>query len=394
MRPDTREIIFGRFWSDISSMMLIGKLRRNGFKWTARRVVREFIKPTTKVGQCFKPISPFLYYVVSKPLNYILSKNKNVSSDTLYFFYDLEVEPITYDFVWALCVANAKRKELGLKVLHVVLVPGELDGLRREAPEYDMVIDQDSRRWRVNAILLSSIRLISCQYGITFCASRKDAEFIRTKQACFIYPSKYNVTFPVPYEPELAVVYGQSCMALSADSQSKKYVSSWLKDKSNNRKVIVITLRQYAYTPERNSNIDAWARFAKELDKDIFFVVFISDLELSLQDIPTQLKDFAFFNQACWNLNLRAALYELAYINLGVNTGPMVLCWFNAACRYITFKTAVKNVPEVPLNMLTDKGFVPGLNPAFTNQFQKWVWKDDSFNTIKEEFKLLCDIIG
>lgn len=377
-------------------MYILEKLQNYGVKWFLRRVMRESMQPTTRWGQYFKPFAPWLYYALNKPIHFVQARRhlKESSKDTLYFFYDLEVEPITYDFVWALSVANAEREARNLSTLHVVFVPGTVMGFRKELPAYAKVIDHDARLWRVDAILLPSLQLLPCPYGMTFCATRIDAIQLLEKQAKSVYPTKYNVTFPVPYAPEQAVAFGQSCMALRATHQAKAYVYEWLQRYSNDKKLIVITLREYDYTLERNSNIDAWVRFANELNTDQFFIVFVPDTEQAMRDMHQELQAFHTFMPACWNLGLRAALYELAFLNLGVNTGPMSLCWFNARCRYITFKTAVKNVPEIPLEMITSKGFVPGENPAFCNRFQKWVWEEDEYEVISREFELMCQALN
>lgn len=377
-------------------MHAIGKLQSHGLKWFMRRMVRELIRPTTRLGQYFKPMSSFYYFCVSKPIHFLIAsaKGQNTSSkSTLYFFYDFEVEPITYDFVWALCVANAKREEFGLLFLQVILVPGSVQGLRKETLEYEQVMSYDMRMWRVYSILLASIKLLSCSCGITLCNTREEATLILKNQAGVVYPKQYNTTFPIPYEPELAVVYRQAVMSLRADNQAKAYVTGWLKQQAGNKKVLVITLRQYAHMPERNSNLAAWGRFANYVDKERFFVVFVPDTEEALQDVPQELNGVVFFHPACWNIGLRAALYELAYLNLGVNTGPMSLCWFNARCRYITFKAIVKNRPDT-LAMIKEKGFIPDSNPAFANAFQKWVWAEDDFDTIVSEFEQMCHMLA
>lgn len=371
-------------------------MRDYGIKWMVRRVVRELIRPTTRFRSYIMPFSALFYHGVSRPLSFLstLVVKNNHANDTLYFFYDFEVEPVTYDFVWALSVANAKREELGLSHLHVVLVPGSYGGLRKELVDYESQVPHEARLWRLHAMILTSVKLLPLSCGVTLCSSRAQASLIRAREAKHIYPSSYNVAFPIPHAPELAAIYGPMVCALRADKQAKRYVMDWLHHHAKQRKTIVVTLRNYTYTPERNSNVQAWIRFANGLDKQKYFVVFIADTEQALHPVSDELRELTFFNEACWNLNLRMAIYELAYLNLGVNTGPMALCWFNAACRYITFKAAVKNVPAVPLRMITDKGFTPHQNAPFAGNFQKWVWEDDDFDIIIEEFEHMCKRIG
>lgn len=374
-------------------MYLIQKLQEHGLMWFVRRAVSELVKPTTSLGKYFRPFSSLIYVTISKPINYFSSFRFTAkkSKSSLYFFYDLDIEPITYDFVWALCIANAKREELGLTSLHVVFVPGKVQGLRKESSDYERAVSSDARHWRIYSILIPALKLLPCKFGITFCTSREDARFIRQKQAKFVYPDKYNVTFPIPYAPEQAMQYYQNMLPLRADNQALSYVSEWLNQHAPHKKTIVITLRQYAFAPDRNSNMNAWAKFAKTLDSNEFFVVFVPDMDQALNEQPKGLSEFHFFTPACWNLNLRAALYESAYLNLGVNTGPMALCWLNARCNYITFKAFSTTVPQASMEVMIDRGFIPSENPKFATPFQKWVWQEDDFEIILEEFKWMCD---
>lgn len=376
-------------------MYILGKLKEHGWLWVMRRTVREFASPTTLVGKRLKAWSSVIYLLINKPINFVctLVSSSSKLKDSLYFFYDFEVEPITYDFAWSLCIANARREELGLSYLRIVFVPGTEQGLRKESAEYEQLVGHDARSWRIYSMLLPVIKLLPCPSSILFCATRNEAVLIRERQARFVYPEKYNVTFPVPSAPEKAIYYQQKIMSLRADNQALQYVSGWLSQHAPAKKVIVITLRQYTYTPERNSNLKAWAQFANELDKEKFFITFVPDTEQALSEIPDELKNYQLFYPACWNLNMRAALYELAYLNLGVNNGPMALCWLNPRCRYITFKLNVKNLVQAPIEGLIDRGIVPNETPCFTNAFQKWIWADDDFDVILREFWTMCNFL-
>lgn len=375
-------------------MDLIRKFKEQGFGWFLRRMVRELINPTLIASRYIKPFSFLAHFLVTK-INFLYSFRKNdiSSMESLYFFYDFEVEPITYDFAWALCIANAKREELGLNYLRIIFVPGMTAGLRRESEAYEQVVNQDARNWRIYSILLPITRQLTCHYGVTFCATRHEAMLIRENEAQFFYPEKYSVMFPIPYSPKQAMQYYKNMLSLKADNKSLEYIFEWKQKNAGDKKLIVITLRQYAYLPERNSNISAWAQFANKVNKKDFFIVFVPDTEQALQNVPEELKDFNFFQPACWNLTIRSALYELAYLNLGVNTGPMSLCWFNQRCAYITFKTIVENVPSASLEVMVDRGFIQGQSPKFTTSFQRWVWEEDNFDIIFDEFRLMCEVL-
>lgn len=362
-----------------------------------RRCVREFLNPTTSWGKYIRPAGFFIYYFISKPVNFFYTRRQTadkLAKNSLYFFYDFDVEPVTYDFAWALCIANAKREALGLDSLKIIFVPGKLKGLRKETAEYEAVVNPHARRWRIYNILLPIIKLLPCPTNVTLCLSREEAALIRKTPCGAIYPEKYTVAFPVPYMPIEAMHYFKQFKSLQADPQALEYISQWLLQKGKGRKLIVITLRQYAYATARNSNNNAWVQFAESLKEDEYFVVFIADTEQSLQELPAIFAGQHFFQPASWNLLLRSALYELAYLNLGVNTGAMSLCWLNASCRYITFKTVTQTVAQTSLEVMVKKGYVPGENPRFAGCLQKWVWDDDNLSTIVKEFAQMSELIA
>lgn len=376
--------------SIVRAKMVFYKLKENGFFWSIRRVVRELTLPTTSLGKWLKPWFFFVHHLMSKPVNFLYTRTfRDTKEDSLYFFYDFEVEPITYDFVWALCIANARRDEMGLSGLKVVFVPGFEIGLRKESFEYEQAVSRDARSWRIYSILIPSIKLLSFPVSLTICATRNEAALIRENLARYVYPEKYNVTFPIPHSAEHGINYRQKFMTLQTDRQSLKYVSDWLSELSVSKKIITMTFRQYSHLPNRNTNMEDWLKFANELNKNEFFVVFIPDTESSMDKEPIEWGDFNVFYPACWNLNLRSALYELAYLNLGVNNGPMALCWLNPRCRYISFKTIIKDGPQAAIDVLVERGFVPGKNPLFANRFQKWVWDMDDLSIIRREFALM-----
>lgn len=153
----------------------------------------------------------------------------------------------------------------------------------------------------------------------------------------------------------------------------------------NGRLLVTITLRQYGYMPARNSNVAAWIAFAKRLDLTRFFPVFIPDTDPTAERFPES-PDFALCSEAAWNLGLRFGLYESAYVNLGVNNGPMGLCWLNDRTRYITFKMLSESVPQATTEYMQHLGFEIGRSLPFATPLQKWVWEDDTLEVIEREF--------
>ena len=106
--------------------------------------------------------------------------------------------------------------------------------------------------------------------------------------------------------------------------------------------------------------------------------VFVPDLEQTLNGQTQELQGFMVLGEAAWNLGLRMALYERAYISMGVNTGPMGLCWLNARTHYATLKMAPADVPQTAPAFYRELGFEPGRSLPFAKPTQELVWEDDT----------------
>lgn len=375
------------------NLLLLKKIKSRGLFWFFARLLYETNRPISKTMKIIRPIILLIYWLFLYPINklkYLALTTENTLKDKLYLFYDLEVSPITYDFGWALAVADHRRKKLGLAGVQVVFVPGRNDGLREEAPDYEVHVDCFARHWRKYTILHALTALFPTCVGVTFCASRAEASILCEQARPNILPERYSVTFPIPHSNFNALTNEYPLMSLRSTKQALRYIQQWFSSRAKGRKLIVITLRQSTYMLARNSNIRAWAEFAKRLSADKYFIVFVPDTEKALEEVPNELKSFAYFTEPCWNIGLRAALYELSYLNLGVNNGPMGLCWLNPNCRYITFKMKVDTVPQASEGGLRIHGFKIGKSLPFANSFQKWVWRDDDEEVIWTEFEAMC----
>lgn len=363
---------------------IIKKIKKKKLKWVFEKIKQKYVKAILLKMN-------FLYFSF---LNLIVKK-KLLLPDTLCLFYDLENSPITFDLCWMLVLANKNRESLGLKHMHVVFVPGNHQGLREEMTEYDDVINKNSRYFRLYNLLFPLTHLIKACNGFTYCSTRTQAELIRKQMFPNIFPSNYNTYFNIEYDLLAEVINepSQKIMALAAVPQSLQYINQWIKERASGKKIITITLRYYDYMPERNSNIDAWLEFSKSIDHNEYFIVIIPDTESAMKKPLRGFEQFAHFKEACWNIDLRAALYETSYLNLGVNNGPFALCWLNEKCRYIMFKIVTDEVPQTNSRVLANRGFNLGEKPPFSTPYQSWVWENDTIDVIKYNFQMMCRVI-
>jgi hypothetical protein len=357
------------------------KLRTGGWAWLSERVRREAALPTTEAGQAF--------YRAARMLSGRGRVGTPPAGDTLFAFYDLAVAPVTFDFLWFLVGAELARRKTGLASVHVVIVPGRDAGLRREDPLYENVVDAGQRRSRVGNILLPACSFLPSLVGVTVAGTRGEAERLIEREAAAVFPERYQPalpSYPNSTGPlRLAREEGMPLGVLCATAPDLRAVDRWLAAHCLGRPAVTITMRHYGYMPARNSNLGAWTQFARQLDRRLA-PVFVPDTEQCLDGLPPDLADFPTFPEAAINLGLRMALYERAHLNLGVNNGPMGLCWLNERTRYITFKMLTDAAPQATPEYMRHLGFeigasLPGATPA-----QKWVWEDDDLSVIEREF--------
>lgn len=121
-----------------------------------------------------------------------------------------------------------------------------------------------------------------------------------------------------------------------------------------------VTLRDYGgLQPARNSNIEAWERFASDIGALV---------------IPD------FYTKPI-GLHERMALYAGAEMNFHVGNGPAALCYFSDA-PFLGFWHHVSK------NYHRDHGFPHGSQLPWLNDRQKFVWVDDTYENIKREWEV------
>lgn len=359
------------------------QFRQRGFKWMLARVRDEFFSPRFAPTRALRDV---IVRFTGRPQGNVA--DAAVMTDTLFFVFDLQVCPIAYDIATYLAAAELERRRLGLAKIHVVIVPGRGDGFRLELPEYVEVVDTEARRWRVENLIIPVLRLLPSCSGYTLTDSRDDATAILRAFAGHLFPSDWDPIFPTRPVARTVRDAGRAGTPifpmLRATEQGLRHIDRFLGAHAAGRLPVVISLRQYAYTPERNSDSAAWIKFADGLDPTRFVAIFVLDTEESLVQAD-RFGRHPVMHAAAWNVQLRMALYERAFVNLAVMHGPMELCWYNAACRYVLF-CAVDSAPLTGRSFLEGEGFVIGASLPFAGPAQRIVWGSDTAAAITSAF--------
>ncbi len=372
---------------------LMHKVRHGGLAWIGKRIAVEAKMPSTVPGRLIHGLvrrTITLAAVGPRRLRRRFANQPPAAADTLFAFYDLSIAPITFDFLWFLASADLRRRQLGLEHVHVVIVPGSHGGVRQERDDYENVVDAAARRERVHNILIASCALLPTNAGVTYAASRPHARHLRGVLGRNVFPVGYEPTLPTTPGPQACLAAARAgdraIACLRATNERLRDIDAWIAAHADGRAVVTITLRAYGYMSARNSNLAAWARFAEWLDPKRFVCVVLPDLAQTLDGLPAGFESAIIFAEPVWNVGLRMALYERAFLNMGVNTGPMGLCWLNGRTRYGTLKMAPAGVPQTDLDYYRTLEFDIGGSLPFATPLQEMIWQDDTFETIRNAF--------
>jgi len=385
------------FWSNQPLTLarlrdIVAKARARGAGWVWRRFVKELRQPETTQGIRLRRLNTLLYAGLLNLLSLLpaaLFRLVGTKRRTLALFYDLDIASLTFDIVDYLMLAELERRRLGLDAVHVVVVPGRVGGLRQEAEHYEKVVDQHARLWRLYNLIIPMFALLPSVAGYTICSDRRHATLVRLFFPRAVHPPGYWPAFPIV--PVRRLVFGAAregravYPGLKMPEQALRFVDDWLKARVGARRPVVITLRQYGYMTTRNSNVSAWVEFARRLDPDRYAPIFVQDVAAAMGPTPPELDQFLVFREAPFNMILRGALYERAWLNICQAHGPTELMWYNERCRYVIFLT-IGSSPETELETLRGYGIEPDQSPPFATPLQKWVWDKDDLPAIEREF--------
>jgi hypothetical protein len=309
----------------------------------------------------------------------------------LYAFYDLSMNPSTYDSVIFAARADVERQRRQLNHIQFIVVPSIISGGR--PGDLERMGGLENVLWRQSYIIEAVFRLVPATRGVAILASRDDV-------GAFLIPGAQH--FPATYDPkeptdEHATKHcyddqraGFEPRVLKVPAKSVAFVTRFLESRRRDRKLLVLTLREYGHEPARNSNTAAWGQFLRSLDPEQYYAVVVRDTDSIYTEMPPGLEGFDDFPLASVDVNFRMALYEAAYLNLTVTTGPAGLLYFSMTARYLMFKQFVPEYETTAARFhLTRNGMNEGDAFPLAGPFQKFIWESDSPEVIRSEFDLM-----
>lgn len=269
--------------------------------------------------------------------------------NTLEVLYDLDKAPGSFDFMGAMLNVENYKHEHGYSRVHVHFKPGSNKGFRPNEP---IDIGHEHKSLMLNNVVRPLLQMFSM----------REVETVSK-------PMQFQ------YLPRMSVDYFNETGHLPRYEASRE-ATEWAKKYQGFH---VITLREAHYWPQRNSNLEAWTRFAGTLDRP---VVFVRDTAKAEEPIP----GFEICPEASRDLHKRLALYRQAEMNFFVTNGPAGLAHYSTDIPYLNF---FKEAPGYPCYdkawMKEHIGFDEQMPWAAPNQ--RMIYADDTFENISKAFE-------
>lgn len=313
-------------------------------------------------------------------------------TSVLFAIYDLRECLPTYDFMNFCVLAEIERKKQNKKHLSLIIVPNRSSSTKEKLlspfhsnEEYD---------WRVSKILLGIVDCLPSINGV---------QILRSAQAINALELPENSVFPKNAHINArnsvisTSVFHQlpkntNFSVFKAPKQASQLAQLFIDSHNNNKRVITITLREYAIHSDRNSDIKEWALFLNSLDLDEYFPVIIRDTETCTQPLPSSLKQFATYPIAAIDFPSRVAMYENAWLNLAVSNGPTFIFNYLPNCHSITFMKLDESNPAISSDTFKKAGVTPGKHYPFRdNDLQHLIWEPATYKNIKYSFNQLVE---
>ncbi|MDB4078029.1 hypothetical protein N9509_01275 [Amylibacter sp.] len=332
--------------------------------------------------KCLVPSNAFMRFI--RGLYCIFLPNKSELSagnpNRVLLVYDTISNAVTFDFLHVLYYADWCRRQAGKTHLDVLIVSRSEQFLLEES--YIAAVGEDSTYWRLTNLLVPLCRLFSSLGRIYLVEQEEALEIAKGYQN--VHPEGYSYSNLKTADVRLDTPGVDFYPALKIADTAQKIVEAYFPQKDD-RRIVTITLRTYDYIPARNSDIKSWVDFAEELDPVKYRIIFIPDASIHGVETIKKLNEFEVFDPACWNIQLRAAMYRRAWVNMGVACGPLVISGLMENVWTIMIDRTL-DYPKDYAKDLIAYGHFPGKVPIFYSKHCHYHLGKDDKQTILDTF--------
>lgn len=300
---------------------------------------------------------------------------KKIAPRRLVANYDLSRYPISYDFAFFLECALIKKNQSHFNELHVNLIlPQDIKNIAGVNTEADKAVDSFGRSFRINHICAQIASLFPLD-GFSIVHKTPDIDPYTESPLYVEYP--HHADFYEFVNSNASLVQG-----FSASLQARRYAKNYLRSLSRGP-YCTISLRQYAFDQQRNSNLAEWQKAIDHLESRGVTVIILPDTDQFGHDIGLSIHKDNIFWAGCFDVDLRYGLYEECDFNFFVNNGPGTMASLNRKVKFAKFKLLAAGVPHCTREFIERQGFTYMKNPAYCTQHQHWYWVDDDYDYIR-----------
>lgn len=312
------------------------------------------------------------------------------TESTLFAFYDLSYNLPCFDVTTFVVLAEMERQKQNKKHIQFVIVPSRSEGEQG----LNVYHETSDVNWRIEKLVKALFSCLPACIGIDQPFSK---DFIQNYKNLNVttYPDNY-FNNPRQLAGDFSVLksYASNNVKLSnlaPPKQACEIVDSYISNQIGNKKLITITLREYwSNAEQRNSNFTAWLDFALSLDQDEYFPLIIRDTYKVGEPLPKKYSSLPTYPTAAIDLTIRLALYQRAYVNMGVDNGPLYPISYLSGARSIIFRWCTNDIPNLSDRTNELHFFEVGKNHFFNdNKFQINAWMEDSLENIQQQFSAL-----
>lgn len=343
-------------------------------KWLMARIKFELRTPTRPVTRAFSSRRSMRRTNMPTP-----SKARRVLAAFV-------VSPTTAGFDFCHFIAGAQffAHERGFRSFDLLLL--KEDPLISQAEmDWDSQ-DSDLLAWRFHN-LITPLAFLASSVGDVSIRSVTDDWSSELTDSC-VFPVGLSRGFIPEWSTPSAFAWrsssGFSCFR--ATDSAISLVQSWLKANRIGDPFVVINLRDRVKDVSRNSNLAEWLKFAQFLEQAGYAVVVVPDTG-HMWFTTTEESPWPIFREASLNVDLRLALYELAYCSFFYSNGPAALAMLDSSVDFVAVLPLIEDATYAQATTYRDLGLEPG-----SDSFN-WVvgvgvfhWSVDDFDELVTAF--------
>lgn len=305
------------------------------------------------------------------------------SNNTPIAVCDLRICPITFDFAYFLYAADTYFREKGYDKFEVYILIGNAP----HSSEYNQVITAEKRRERIRKILVPLAEMyIGCKSVymlenpedlIQLCRGhapvyppQSDGRHLRTHNYREIYRIMLRRTAFSGLKPPASAIVS---------------VDEFIQKQGIKKPFVTLTVRAYDYQPLRNTDMDAYIKFAHYLQDKGYTPIFIPDTESSSK---MTFGNYASFPEACEDVSIRAAIYDQSFTNIFTSNGVHAVAAFNNNSSFILALVYEAYPESTGLKRFKLDELYSGDQP-FGGKKGRFIWGEGTFSNLKENFEIV-----